>query len=696
MIKKQTIFISILIGIASLFAIIYFYMAQRKFTHEYRYFSVTLHKLDNIEDNTKSTILNNSIYTYTNQDNIAKEIKDSKKTLNQLLNSDILKRKGYNSIRTKTKKLKIDINTNNNNIEKYLMLNAGIKNSLLFLSRYIDNATKLKKQDKFLYIKANKIVQLYLNTRHMQDIDYLYKKDYLLHSNSKDKDTQDFIHYFNLHSNFLMRSYPPFIKKTQTILHNDVIQKIKIITKEFSNITINDFKEFDRFALLIFLTFIISFTLIIILFANYVKNNLRLLKLTNSLEYSLKYDRLTNLRNRYSFEKDLRFIKNPHLLLLNINAFKNINDIYGNDMGNILLIQFANYLKKIVTNTPHKKIYRLGGDDFGILFDNIQKDYALEICHSINETISTHDFIIDDNKIINMTVSISSNNTEPILENADIALKEIKKHSLQHIIEYDDELHLKSDIKNNMQMLDEIKNALKDNRIVPYFQPIVNIKTSKVEKYEALVRLIKKDGEVLSPYYFLDISKKTPYYHEITKTMIQKTVEVAKQFPQYRFSINISMMDILNDELTDMLFKVFDNNKDTVSRIDIELLESENLEDMNIVKNFIDRLHTYGSKILIDDFGSGYSNFAYFSSLDIDLVKIDGSIVSEITTNKRKLHMLKSIYNFSKGMGMLNVAEFVETKESVTLLKETGVTYIQGYYFSPPIPMPLEKSSIKL
>ena len=245
-----------------------------------------------------------------------------------------------------------------------------------------------------------------------------------------------------------------------------------------------------------------------------------------------------------------------------------------------------------------------------------------------------------------------------------------------------------------MKTIDQIKTAIKNDKITPFFQPIINLKTSKIEKYEALVRLKLEDDTLLPPYKFLDISKKSSLYHHITKAMIEKTLEMAKEFPQYRFSINISMIDIVDTKLTKMLFETLSKNPDAASSLDIELLESENMQDLKVVQDFITKLHSFGSKILIDDFGTGYSNFSYFSSLDVDLVKIDGSIVSEIETNERKLHMLKSIHKFSDGMNMKNVAEFVETKEVASLLKEIGVEYAQGYYFSPPLERPLQSSEV--
>ncbi len=176
--------------------------------------------------------------------------------------------------------------------------------------------------------------------------------------------------------------------------------------------------------------------------------------------------------------------------------------------------------------------------------------------------------------------------------------------------------------------------------------------------------------------------------------MIEKTLKMAQEFPKYRFSINISMIDILDAKLTQMLFETLNANPDVANRLDIELVESENLQNLQVVKDFITKLHVFGSKILIDDFGTGYSNFSYFSNLDIDLVKIDGSIVSEIETDNKKLHMLTSIHKFSNGMNMKNVAEFVETREVALLLKEIGVEYAQGYYFSQPLERPLENDEV--
>lgn len=693
--RNTFIFGVITLGLLSSFALIYFYLTQRNFTQNHREFLIHINNLDYSQNHITSTILKNSIFAYNNQDDISEYMNSIEHEIQSLLNSKILSIDSYKKIKDESLNLQQKTQKFLLKIEEYSMLNAGIKNSLVFLTNLIDTALELNAEDKSLYIPANQIVSLYKNSNRMQDIDYINTNSYLLLSNSTNPKTQEFVKQFNLHSSYLLKKFPNFIKTTSLILNNTIGADIEKTRDDFSTITLNDFESLDLFALVLFLTFTLSFSLIMILLLKYMKEHDNLIEAKNSLEHSLTYDTLTSLRNRLAFEKDLQTKDKPHLLIINIDGFKHVNDIYGNGVGNELLKELSVFIKNHLFNIQNKKVYRLGGDEFGILFNNENKNYVLEIAYSLENAISNHNFIIGPLKL-NLNVSIASNNISPILENADLALKELKKDVNRQVAEYNEALNLKQNVEQNLATINLIKKSIQEDRIVPYFQPIVNLNTLKIEKYESLVRIVQPSGDVLTPFFFLEVSKKTPYYHDITRIMIEKTIEVAKHYQQYRFSINISMRDILNHEITNILFSAFDKNSSVASRIDIELLESEVLEDNYKIQNFITKIHSYGSKILIDDFGTGYSNFSYFSTLDVDIIKIDGSIVSEITTNVKKLHMLKSIYQFSKGMGMINVAEFVETREMALLLKNTGITYAQGYFFGKPQERPLPSETVTL
>ena len=586
--------------------------------------------------------------------------------------------------------LEVQVNTLLTKVQDFLLFNAAVKNSIVFLSSHVDSAIYLQKTEPTLYVKAVKILDILKNARKMQDLDYLHKMNYLLQSDSKNKQVKLFVKIFNLHTSFLMKKLPIFITTTKDLLTNKVDNTISREKKEFNKITLHDFAFFDRFAFVVVTILLLYLLLAIYLFVKYQKIN-------QSLHYSLTHDRLTGLYDRNSLVEDTSSLKKSMIiLLLNIDSFKEINDVYGNNFGNIVLIKLTEYLEQYLSKISEVKIYRVGGDEFAVLFTNKSTDEVMRIGKNLGEAIKNKNLTIDNIRT-NLSVSIAINSVTPLLENADLALKVVKKDINRRIVEYKEELSVKKEWKKNIEVVNMVKSALKEDRIVPYFQGIVNLQNMKIEKYEALVRLILPSGEVLSPYAFLTIVSKTHYYYEITGVMIRKTMEVAKLYPKQRFSINLSMKDITDKNIIDTLFRLFEGDKKTAKRIDIELLETELvIVDDSRIGDFIKKVHSYGSKILIDDFGTGYSNFSYLSDLDVDIIKIDASITKEITLNPRKLHILQTIHNFTSGMDMLNVAEYVETKETALLLKEIGVEYAQGYYFCKPLPAPLINSDVVL
>ena len=506
---------------------------------------------------------------------------------------------------------------------------------------------------------------------------------------------KNYIKRFNSHSKFIVKNYKEYIVLINSVLNNDIDEFLKQILNKFNALVIDDFKALDTFAFILFTLFISSLSLIIVLLYSYIKKNHILKTTSESLKHSVSYDMLTNLYNRKMLEDKLPLILKPTVLLIDIECFKNINDIYGNEIGNLLLKEFSKFLKNELSLTDELGVFRVGSDEFCVLFDDISLNEVEVIANRLEKRISQHIFEFDDLKL-SVYVNIVINNISPILENADLVLKVLKNIPTKRVKRYTNNLNLKENTQENMKIVEMIKDAILEDRVIPYFQPIVNLQTLRIEKYESLVRIKLEDGTILSPFKFLEISKKSSQYYEITEIMIKKTIETAKKYPQYRFSLNLSMLDIINTKITDILFDCYDRNLTTVTRIDIELLESEFLEDTIVVQEFIDKIHSYGSNILIDDFGSGYSNFSYFSDLNIDIVKIDGSIVKEIVTNEKKLLILKTIRQFTQGVNMVNIAEFVENKEIAVILKEIGVEYAQGYYFSKPVSEPLASNAVVL
>jgi len=229
----------------------------------------------------------------------------------------------------------------------------------------------------------------------------------------------------------------------------------------------------------------------------------------------------------------------------------------------------------------------------------------------------------------------------------------------------------------------KIKEAIEDFRVVPFFQPIIENSTQTITKYEALIRILDKEtNKPVSPFFFLEVAKKTKYYTILTKIMLEKTFEVFAN-KEEEFSLNLTIEDVLNKELQGFIFDLL-NKYEVGNRVVFEIVESESIENFEEVISFIKSVKKFGCQIAIDDFGTGYSNFEYLMKLQADYIKIDGSMIKDIDTNEHSRLVVETIVSFAKKMGMKTIAEFVENENILKVVNELGIEYSQGYYFSKP------------
>jgi EAL domain-containing protein (putative c-di-GMP-specific phosphodiesterase class I) len=300
----------------------------------------------------------------------------------------------------------------------------------------------------------------------------------------------------------------------------------------------------------------------------------------------------------------------------------------------------------------------------------------------INEKILQKSFNLDANGKINLsaTMGISYGNSL-LLSNADIALKLAKKSKKNYLF-YDDSMAMAKEYERNFEWSKRLKQAIENDKIVAVFQPIVDAKTQKTVKYEALMRMVDYNGDLIAPIYFLELAKKNKLYHQLTKIMIEKTFERFKNLP-YSVSINISVEDILNKEIYNFILEKLEKSK-MGERIGFEILESEGIENFDQVLEFIEDVKKYGASISIDDFGTGYSNFEYLMKLKVDYIKIDGSMIKNIDTDRNSQMITQTIVEFAKKMNIKTVAEFVYSKNVFEKVAELDVDFVQGYYFGEP------------
>jgi len=403
---------------------------------------------------------------------------------------------------------------------------------------------------------------------------------------------------------------------------------------------------------------------------------------TLELRRQLYLDTLTGLPNRFSLLNDIAHMTNGALLILNIDDFKEINDFYGHVAGDKILKDFSNRLTDMFCDDFNIAINRLSGDEFTLLF--MQKpplENFIQITKKIISDIEKTLFSYQNSEIgIRVTIG-GSHEIQRGLERADIALKSAKKQQKPFLL-YDENLNIEEQYKNNMEWVKALKIAIKNSMIVPYFQPIFDNKLNKIVSYECLVRLIDENNNVVSPYKFLTVAKKSKLYSKLTKIMVDKSCKFFEHL-DYDFSINLSIEDILNKETVAFIkHKIIKYGVE--KKIIFEILETEEIESYKEVSNFINEMKELGCKIAIDDFGSGYSNFEYLLQLNIDYIKIDGSLIKNIAKDIHAQIVVETVVSFAKKLHLIVVAEYVHNEEVYEKVKELNIDRSQGFFLAEP------------
>lgn len=393
------------------------------------------------------------------------------------------------------------------------------------------------------------------------------------------------------------------------------------------------------------------------------------------------------LTSTYNYGYFIRRISDPKssqcAILVSINDLKLISNYYSSAHKNHLLYQVAHMLKNEAIRYECD-IFRLSDDEFVLL----KKDGECD-CESLEKesrhlykTLEKRRFKIVgvDGVCISVTLGIAQSKTR-LIESLHKALFFAKKQGLK----YASFKNIPDDtdgLKKIIEVKRLLQGSIEQDLITPVYQPI--LMRDKSVKYEVLMRMRdeKNDSMLLSPALFLDIAKKHSYYNEISQAVIFKALEYLDTTKE-TFSINISYADIKNIELMDGLESMI-IGKALGKRLVFELVESEEIEDTNLVTAFIARFRKYGVKIAIDDFGSGYSNFANLFLFSPDYVKIDGSLISSMLYNEKVFLFIETIIEFAHKLGIEVIAEFVSSQKLHDALISLEVDGVQGYHIGLP------------
>ncbi|MGE4497426.1 MAG: cache domain-containing protein [Deferribacterales bacterium] len=401
----------------------------------------------------------------------------------------------------------------------------------------------------------------------------------------------------------------------------------------------------------------------------------------DKLENIFSTDVLTSLGSRMKLLTDIENTASPVLGLLDIDSFSAINDHYGNATGDIVIREVGSGIFRRLSRRPYS-FYRVNADTFAVLSDGADIEHFKSDIRDVQYSITASGVKAGTEEIPVTLRSGIAFGSKDVLAYADMALNNAKARNADSYTYDPTDSQMAENYGRNIAVLKSIYAAIKNDRVFPVFQPIYNIETGLIEKYECLMRAEDEGGRILTPGDFMEISKKTRIYPRLTLIIIEKSIQKFKSLP-YEFSINLTIEDLMNDETMEYLITSAKSH-DVLNRLVIEIVETEELQGFEEVLVLLREFKNQGIKIAIDDFGSGYSNFEYLIKLNADYVKIDAGIMKHVLEDERATEIVRSIVTFARQTGVKTIAEFISTEELLAAAGSLGVDYAQGYYIGRP------------
>ncbi|MDE2089242.1 MAG: EAL domain-containing protein, partial [Gammaproteobacteria bacterium] len=413
-------------------------------------------------------------------------------------------------------------------------------------------------------------------------------------------------------------------------------------------------------------------------------------------------DHLTGLANRRRFLNDLaheirRCERNKTggaLLLLDLDHFKLINDTAGHTAGDEVIVHVANLLRRL--SREQDLVARLSGDEFAVAFPNMDPDLALAKAQTLLLQISQLK-PIHGGKILNTSASIGvvtfpdqGTDAVELLAKADTAMYAAKYAGRNRAHLYSEADMARELMDSQLTWKDRIHQALEENLFELAFQPIVPALGGPVRHYEVLVRIRGKDGTLHGPGNFIPTAEQFGLINEVDRTIVRKAVRrlaaLPPSDPPVSFSINLSGLSVGDPEMLVFIQHEIADARVDQRRISFEITESAACENLSRAMDFIARIRQLGCHVSLDDFGVGFSSFSYLKHLRVDMIKIDGSFIRNIHHNVEDQLFVKALVDVARGMGIRTTAEFVESAESLAMVRSLGTDYVQGYFVGRPTP----------
>lgn len=420
------------------------------------------------------------------------------------------------------------------------------------------------------------------------------------------------------------------------------------------------------------------------------------------LWFNANYDPLTKLANRNLFMERLHSTiehakanKNKVLVLtFDLDNFKPVNDIYGHSAGDIVLKVIAKRLKHLVRSKD--TVSRFGGDEFNLLIEISEDGFVSKALLERIITVGNKVIHIQGKQTVQVGISIGisiypndSKDPQELLKFSDQALYQSKSQGKNRYTFFKPELNV--EVMRKAELENDLKYAIDRNELELYFQPIVNFNTAEVAWVEALLRW-KKGDKLISPTEFIPIAENSKLILQLQEFVIESVFKISAKWANTEFSnigitLNLSNKYFEDSAVDTFIFKCMQQSKIRAETVGFEITESVMMNEPDIVENMLLNIKSRGFKILMDDFGSGYSSLSYLSKFPVDIIKIDQSFLHRYSQNGKARHLLSAIIFMAKSLNMPIIAEGIEDELQIHFVKPLGCTMGQGYIFSKPLPL---------
>lgn len=423
---------------------------------------------------------------------------------------------------------------------------------------------------------------------------------------------------------------------------------------------------------------------------------------TARIEHLALHDSLTELPNRHSLQRRIEDAMHANgvgaVLFVDIDHFKYVNDNFGHRTGDQLIIGVGSVLRD-VARAMKGELYRLGGDEFALHLSNALRKEAAEIAESALDAVRRYRFRVNEHRLVsNISVSIGialypfhGNDLPSLLSNVDIAMYQAKDLGRNRYMLFDQESDNLRSTHKRVHWAKKLRDALDEDRLVLFAQPVVRLKDLKPVSHEILVRIRDEDGKYVLPANFVEFAESFGMIQEIDMRVVQKLLQFMEENQLHgkklRYFVNLSRNSISDAQWIRRFVDMLRGSRVDHGQLVFEITETAAMSEIDVTLSFIRRLKDMGCRFALDDFGAGFSSFYYLKRFDVDYLKIDGSFIRDLAHDEGCRIFVRALNDVARGLKKQVIAEWVETPEVLKMLLEMGAQFGQGYLFRKPVPL---------